>query len=94
MRLWRRAEHHPDMGSDGPDPDHCEHTWRLRHESVALTGHYVCEVCDRCGTLRIHGPDEITGPATRVADGAATHLESLARRRASGQGSPPQSPPD
>jgi hypothetical protein len=92
MRLWRRADHHRDV-DDGPDPDTCEHTWRLRHESVALTGHYVCEVCDRCGTLRIHGPEEITGQTTRVAEGAATHLESLARRRASGQVSPP-SPPD
>ena len=88
MRLWRRADH-PGDGKDGPDPDTCEHTWRLRAESSALTGHYVCEVCDRCGALRIHGPEEITGPATRVEDDAATYLESLARRR-----SPPPSAPD
>jgi len=73
--------HHADT-SDGPDPDTCGHAWRLRDVSVALPGPYVCEVCDCCGMLRIHGPEEITGPVTHVAVGAAIHLESLARRSA------------
>ena len=88
MRLWRRASL-PDDGKDGPDPDTCEHDWRLRAESSALTGHYVCEVCAHCDALRIHGPEEITGPATRVDDGAASYLAALARRRS---GDPVRSP--
>ena len=75
MRLWRRAA----VTSD-PDPDTCEHSWRLRDLSVALPGPYVCEVCDGCGSLRIHGPEAITGPSSNVADGAALHLESLDRQ--------------
>ena len=74
MRLWPRNHR-----TDGPDPDTCEHTWRIRDVSLALPGPYVCEVCDRCGALRLHGPEAITGPPSSVADGAATHLESLAR---------------
>ena len=93
MRLWRRAGHHPDKGNNGPDPDTCEHTWRLRDVSLALPGPYVCEVCDRCASLRLHGPEEITGPATRVDDGAAIHLESLARQR-SPRPVPLPSPPE
>ena len=76
MHLWQWADHR----DDGPDPDTCEHTWRLRDVSLALPGPYVCEVCDRCGMLRIHGPEAITGPPTNVADGAALHLESLEGR--------------
>ena len=75
MRLWRRA-----AATSDPDPDTCEHSWRLRDLSVALPGPYVCEVCDGCGSLRIHGPEAITGPSSNVADGAALHLESLDRR--------------
>jgi hypothetical protein len=75
MRLWRRAA----VTSD-PDPDTCTHSWRLRDLSVALPGPYVCEVCDGCGSLRIHGPEAITGPPSNVADGAALHLESLDRQ--------------
>ena len=82
MRLWRRPNH-PQGGRDGPDPDKCDHTWRLRDVSLALPGPYVCEVCDHCGRLRLHGPEAITGPATHVADDAAIHLQSL----------PPQSSP-
>ena len=66
----------------------CEHGWRLRDVTLALPGAYVCEVCDRCGTLRLHGPDAITGPPSHVADGAAIHLESLERRSPSPQGTP------
>ena len=62
MHLWRRAGH-PD---DGPDPDTCEHTWRLRDVSLALPGPYVCEVCDRCGALRLDGPAEPTSTTTGV----------------------------
>jgi hypothetical protein len=80
MRLWPRADHF--NRNDGPDPDKCVHTWRLRDVSLALPGPYVCEVCDRCGALRLHGPDAITGPSSHVADGAATHLESVARQAA------------
>ena len=92
MRLWRRAGHKPDDGEDGPNPDTCEHNWRLRAESSTLPGHYVCEVCDRCGALRIQGPEEITGPATRVDRGADSDLESLARRLS--QAHVPPSAPD
>ena len=88
MRLWRRNHR-----AAGPDPDTCEHTWRLRDLSLALPGPYVCEVCDRCGMLRLHGPEEIIGPATRVDDDAAGYLESLARRP-SPRPVPPPSPPN
>ena len=91
MRFWRRVGH-PVNGKDGPDPDTCEHSWRLRAVSSALPGDYVCEVCDRCGALRVHGPEEITGPATRVEDGAASYLEALAQRRSQDHGHPPQPP--
>ena len=87
MRLWRR-----DHRADGPDPDSCQHTWRLRDVSVALPGPYVCEVCDLCGALHIDGPEAITGPATHVADGAATHLESMTRRAAPRHATPPPPP--
>ena len=83
MPLWRWNQR-----IDGPDPDTCEHTWRLRDVSLALPGPYVCEVCDRCGALRLHGPEAISGPSSHVADGAATHLESLERRQ-----SPRHAPP-
>ena len=79
MRLWWRAGR-ADGGGDGPDPDQCEHRWRLRDVSVALPGPYVCEVCDRCGALHIDGPETITGPATNVADGAAIHLQFMEQR--------------
>jgi hypothetical protein len=92
MRLWRRSDH-SERGTHAPDPDKCEHAWRPRDVSLALPGPYVCEVCDHCGTLRLHGPEEITGPATRVADAAATHLESLEPRRSPRHASPPP-PPD
>jgi hypothetical protein len=84
MRLWRRPS-----SDGGPDPDVCEHSWRLRDVTVALPGPYVCEVCDLCGRLRLHGPEAISGPASRVADGAALHLESLERRSTSNEASPP-----
>ncbi len=92
MRLRRRAGHSDD-GNNGPDPDKCQHTWRLRGVILGLPGPYVCDVCDRCGALRLHGPEEITGPATRVDDDAARYLESLARRRSPPHG-PPPAPPD
>ncbi len=75
MRLWHRA----DIRSE-PDPETCQHAWRLRDVTLALPGPYVCEVCDCCGMLRIHGPESITGPVTNVADGAVIHLASLGRR--------------
>ena len=64
MRLWRR-----DHRVDGPDPDTCEHAWRLRNVSLALPGPYVCEVCDHCGALRLDGPETITGPASTLRTG-------------------------
>jgi hypothetical protein len=76
MRLWRRAH---DQGVS-PDPTSCVHAWRLRDVSTALPGPYVCEVCDHCGALRLHGPDAITGPPSNVAESAAIHLETVARR--------------
>lgn len=85
MHLWRRAHH----AGDGPDPDTCEHTWRLRDVSLTLPGPYVCEVCDRCGALRLDGPEAITGPATPVADDAAIHLASLPNRPTARRASPP-----
>jgi hypothetical protein len=78
MRFWHTTQ--PDSC---PDPDSCQHSWRLRDVTVALPGPYVCEVCDRCGALHLDGPEAITGPITDVADGAALHLESLAGRTAS-----------
>jgi hypothetical protein len=78
MRLWRRPEP-PNHGNDGRDPSACDHIWRLRGVSFALPGPYVCEVCARCGALRIDGPEAITGPATPVAEDAAIHLEHLAQ---------------
>ena len=92
MRLWRRARH-PADGRGGPDRDECEHVWRPRDVSLALPGPYVCEVCDRCAMLRLHGPEEITGPPTRVEDSAALHLESL-DRSGSPRSVPRPSPPD
>ena len=86
MPFWRRKKR-----ADGPDPDNCEHTWRLRDVSVALPGPYACEVCDRCGALHIDGPEAISGPPSNVADAAAAHLESLARRESQRHASP--SPP-
>ena len=74
MRLWRRAA----VTSD-PDPDTCEHSWRLRDLSVALPGPYVCEVCDGCGSLRIHASS--CHPSARPS---AQRL-LIARRRRSGQ---------
>jgi hypothetical protein len=74
MRLRQR----PDARGD-PARKKCLHLWRLRNVSFALPGLYVCDVCDRCGALRIDGPEAITGPASNVADAAATHLESLGR---------------
>jgi len=71
--------HHTDTSAQ-PDPDTCQHQWRLREVSMALPGPYVCVVCDLCGMLHLDGPEEITGPASNVADGAALHLESLERR--------------
>ena len=91
MRLWRKADH-TDEGNDGPDPDKCQHAWRLRDVSLALPGPYVCEVCDRCGALHLDGPESITGPAARVADSASTHLESLGRQ--SPRHAPSPRPPD
>ena len=75
MPRWRRKQQ-----IDVPDPDTCEHKWRLRDVTMALPGPYVCEVCDRCGMLHLDGPDAITGPPTNVADGAALHLKSEQRR--------------
>jgi hypothetical protein len=79
MHLWGTADD-TDYGNDGPDPDSCAHTWRLRSVTLALPGLYVCEVCGRCCALRLDGPEAITGPATGVVEGAAMYLESLARR--------------
>jgi hypothetical protein len=73
-----RTSNHRD---EGPDPASCQHWWRLRYVTIALPGPYVCEVCGRCGAMRLDGPDTITGPPTPVADGAAIHLASAARRR-------------
>ena len=78
MRLWRR----PNQPAESPDRAQCDHAWRIRYVSFALPGPYVCEVCDRCGALRIDGPEAITGPATPVAEDAAIHLERLARQGA------------
>lgn len=66
-------------GPDGPDPDSCEHSWRLRYASFALTGPYVGDVCDLCGALHIDGPEAIRGPITNVADDAEMYLASLER---------------
>ena len=86
MRLWRRNHR-----TDGPDPDRCEHSWRLRDVSIALPGPYVCEVCDHCGILRLHGPEAITGPPSHVADSTSSYLESLARRSPRHAAPPPPS---
>jgi hypothetical protein len=72
MWHWHRAD-----TSTEPDPDTCQHQWRLRDVTLALPGPYACAVCDLCGMLHLDGPEAITGPATNVADGAALHLESL-----------------
>ena len=72
--LWRWNQR-----TNGPDPDMCQHAWRIRDVSAALPGTYLCEVCDRCGALRLDGPEAITGPPSHAADEATTHLESLAR---------------
>ena len=85
MRLWRKARNK----GDSPDPADCQHAWRLRDVSTALPGPYVCDVCDHCGALRLHGPEAITGPPSNVAEGAAIHLESVARRRVPPSASPP-----
>ena len=74
MRLRQPADVNLDAA-----PKTCAHTWKLRNVSFALPGLYVCDVCDRCGALHIDGPEAITGPASNVADAAATYLESLAR---------------
>ena len=53
MPLWRWNQR-----NNGPDPDMCEHTWRVRDVSAALPGTYLCEVCDRCGAEVIARPDD------------------------------------
>ena len=88
MRLWRRPDHTNDRKRVS-DPNTCVHQWRLRDVSLALPGPYVCEVCDRCGALRLDGPEAVTGPATHVADDAAIHLESLPPRSTPRQEEPP-----
>ena len=90
MRLWRRFGRK--AGNQGVDPSICDHAWRLRDVSLALPGPYVCEVCDRCGSLRLHGPEAITGPPTHVADDAAIHLQSLPRQSSQRQGPLPPGP--
>ena len=94
MRLWRRQGHHDDK-HESPDPDKCEHVWRVRDVSVALPGPYVCEVCDVCGALHLDGPDAITGSPSNVAHAAALHLESLDRHSTLHQAPfPPSTPRD
>ena len=77
MRLWPRADVEVDPR---PGPDFCEHSWRLRNVSFALPGLYVFDVCELCDALHLDGPESISGPPSRVADGASMYLESLARR--------------
>ena len=60
--LWRWNQR-----NNGPDPGMCQHAWRIRDVSAALPGTYVCEVCDRCGALRLDGPEAITGPPSHVS---------------------------
>ncbi len=61
MRLWRR--------NDGPDPDNCEHPWRVREVPSALQGQGAWQVCDLCGAMRLEGPEEIAGRASEQAAG-------------------------
>ena len=75
MSLWRRANR-----NDGPDPDTCEHVWRVREVTSALQGGGVWRVCDRCGATRLDEPEEIAGPATDQVGGPdEVHVHTLRR---------------
>jgi len=59
MRLWRRDA--------GPDPDTCEHPWRVREVPSVLRGRGAWQVCDLCGAMRLEGPEEMGGQAREKA---------------------------
>jgi len=59
MRLWRRDA--------GPDPDTCEHPWRVREVPSVLRGRGARQVCDLCGAMRLEGPEEMGGQAREQA---------------------------
>ena len=61
MRLWRRGA--------GPDPDACEHPWRVREVPSVLQGQRAWQVCDLCGAMRLEGPEEMGGHASEQAAG-------------------------
>lgn len=78
MGLWQEP-----LRPEEADPESCQHSWRLRYASFALTGPYVGDVCDLCGALHIDGPEAVKGPMTNVADDAEVFLACLDRRNPS-----------
>jgi hypothetical protein len=69
MRWWRGAR-----DEAGPDPDTCEHAWRLRETTHSLSADMVWHVCDRCGALRPL-PTGDTEPAPADPDSRAPYSD-------------------
>ena len=57
MRRRGRNEHASEISSEGVEAFRCTHVWLVRDVTFAIPGRYVTEVCERCGGLRIDGPD-------------------------------------
>ena len=77
MRLWRR--------NDGPNPDKCEHFWRVREVPSALEGLGVWKVCDHCSAMRLDVRERTVSHSTEQAGGA---IEVPAHLRRVGSPSP------
>jgi hypothetical protein len=75
--------------NEGPDARQCSHVWRDRIVPAVLAD-CECEVCDRCGALRIADTEELAGghgprPGVGIVpSGGSGGLESLARRWSAG----------
>ena len=86
MRRRGRNERGSESLSEGVEALSCAHAWRVRDVTFALPGRYVTEVCERCGGLRIAGPEPdgqqvSTWDLDRPWRRDGLHLEDLERRR-------------
>jgi hypothetical protein len=85
MRRRGRNEHGSEMVGGESESCTSTHVWRVRDVTFALPGKYVTEVCERCGELRIAGPDTdgqqgSTWEPDRPWRRDGVHLEDLERR--------------
>jgi len=85
MRRRGRDEHVREDSSVGTESVDCTRVGRVRDVTFALPGHYVTEVCGRCGALHVNGPDTAgqqvsTWRPDRPWRRDALHLEDLERR--------------